>query len=91
MCLRFKRKLQQRSVKRPNICLTPDLSVYQPVTVDELQKSELEIIRIVPADRFKSEFNTLKTCKLFGAPSDRKEVSDRHKSFKSRSDLLPLY
>ena len=90
LCLRFKKRLQQGSVKKLKVCPTRDFSRYQPVGVEEMQEAEFEIIRIVQADKFKSELSTLKSCKAFGVPSDRKEISDRHKSMKGRSDLRQL-
>ncbi|MCG7865422.1 MAG: hypothetical protein JAY74_03510 [Candidatus Thiodiazotropha taylori] len=90
LCLMFKRKLLQHSVKRPKTSFIPDLSQYQPVSVDELRKAEFEIIKIVQADQFQSELSTLKTHKIFGAPSDRNDVSNRHKALKSKSELRSL-
>ena len=52
LCLRFKKGLQQGSVKKPKVCPTRDLSRYQPVGVDEIQEAEFGIIRIVQADKF---------------------------------------
>ena len=60
LCLRFRKKLQTRSVKKNSHSSSPDVSQYQPVSVSELQEAEFEIIRIVQAERFDSELNTLK-------------------------------
>ena len=48
------------------------------------------IIRIVQAERFHSELNTLKAFKVYGSPSDRKDITDRHKSLKGKLDLCQL-
>ena len=90
LCLRFKRMLQQRCVKRPQRVSTLDLSQYKPVSVNELQEAEFAIIKIAQADSFHYELHTLKTCKVYGASSDRESVSDRHTSLKGKSDLRPL-
>ena len=87
LCLKFKRMLQQRCVKRPQRVSTLDLSQYKPVSVNELQEAEFATIKIAQADSFHYELHTLKTCKVYGAPSDRESVSDRHTSLKGKSDL----
>ena len=90
LCLRFKRMLQKRCVKRPQRVSTLDLSQYQPVSVNELQEAQFAKIKITQADSFHSELHTLKACKVYGAPSDRETVSDRHTSLKGKSDLRPI-
>ena len=90
LCLRFKRMLQQLCIKRPQRVSILDLSQYKPVSVNEPQDAEFAIIKIAQADSFHYELHTLKTCKVYGAPSDRESVSDRHTSLKGKSDLRPL-
>lgn len=96
LCLRFKTRLRQQTVTRPKTkvpvecvrALAPPL--YQPVMVDELQKAELEIIKLVQADSFKSEINALQANGIIGAPLDRKIHSNRQKTLKGKSQLCQL-
>ena len=91
LCLRLKTKLIQRSVKR-SVCTDERLShsEYEPLCVQELHEAEHTICKIVQESCFKDEISQLKSHNIVDAPTDRDEISVRHKALKSSSQLRRL-
>ncbi len=96
VCLRFIDKLRSRTVKKPALVNSLEflrkhsLSHYSPVTVSELQRAEVEIVKIVQMHSFRQEMEMLRCDKIIGIPSSRKEQSTRHSVLRGKSQLCKL-
>ena len=69
---------------------TPQTFKFHPLTIDEMNRAELEIIKLAQAITFKSEISTLRENRVLGVPSNRKEHSSRKGNLKGKSDIRRL-
>ena len=93
LCQRFIAKLRQRVSEKSKMETSGSQkkgSYNCTLTVEEIGRAELEIIRHVQAHSFKSEISFLRRNGIFGAPSDRKAHTNRQKGLRGKSDLRRL-
>ena len=84
-CTKFKTRLQQRLAKRPPSITAPvDYSQFKSAMVEELNQAEIVIIKLVQADAFQEELNTLNALK------GNSQESTRSRSMKRTSPLFRL-
>ena len=91
VCLRYVAKLRQNvSYGSPKKVKGSQKYNFHPLTVDEMNKAELLIIKHAQAKGFKGEISTLRANKVVGIPSGRKEHSSRKGNLNGKSDLRRL-
>ncbi len=60
------------------------------MNVSELHRAEVEIVKAVQVEHFRQERKTLRSDKIIGIPSCRKEQSTRYNVFRGKSQLRKL-
>ena len=94
--LKFIDKLRLRTVNKPDRTLTVEfiranqLKEYKLVTVSELQKAEIVILKCIQANHFSQDIKCLKVNEITEVPSDRKDMSARHSVLRGNSQLFKL-
>ena len=94
-CFRFIDILHSRSAKGSakenslELTRSHDLH-YEPYTVDEIQRAEKAIVRIVQAESFGEEVQLLRAQECTGIPSSTGEQATRKRSLRGKSQLQKL-
>ena len=85
-CLKFKDRLRRREIKKGQL----QAKCGQPVTVEDLQKAELEVIKHVQRENFQKEIEILESVKVTDSTPDRRIAKQRNKMMRGTSTVYRL-
>jgi len=95
ICLRLKHRIEQTPSEKPSITKTTKAvrknpTTFPAITVDELCRAEIAILKLLQSKAFEKEMKILRSCASDGSAVDRNLAKQRNCSMKTTSSLYRL-